>query len=53
MSEDSIYTKALASCQKKDNEDDKIVLLIQGAILGFAFFWEVRKMLKKDKKTEN
>lgn len=52
MSEDNIYTKALASCQKKENEDDKLVLFIQGTILGLALFWEVRKLLKQDKKAE-
>ena len=54
MSEDNIYTKALASCQKKENENDndKLVLFIQGTILGLALFWEVRKLLKQDKKAE-
>ena len=52
MSEENIYTKALASCQKKENEDDKLVLFIQGTILGLALFWEVRKLLKQDKKAE-
>ena len=52
MSEENIYTKALTKCKKKENENDKIVLLIQGTILGFALFWEIRKLLKQDKKAK-
>lgn len=52
MSEENIYTKALTKCKKKENENDKIVLLIQGTILGFALFWEIRKLLKQDKKVK-
>lgn len=50
MEKDSIYAKALAGSKPKKNENDKLVLIIQGSILGFALFWEVRKLLKGDSK---
>lgn len=47
MKEKDIYEKALLDFRKKNNENDKLVLLIQSLILGLALIWEVRKRIKK------
>lgn len=46
MGKDSIYAKALEGAKPKKNENDRLVLFIQASILGFALYWEVRKLLK-------
>lgn len=50
MEKETIYKKALEEAKSKKNENDSLVLAIQGGILGFALFWEIRKLLKGDSK---
>ncbi len=50
MKDKENYTKALLGGEDKEGDTSSLVLAIQGAILIFSLFWELRKLCKQDKK---